>query len=194
MYPRGDRPCRRRLIVGAGFAGLTTAKVSWAGLGAEGQPASVAPEAEPGSLRHRVMAISGTVDRWGYLPKWLVLGAIIGISAGFGSIVFYVALRFDTYVFLGRIAGYQVPTPIGEGGRFGSAGFSRPWAIPLTAGLGGLLGGLLAGLVVFGLAPEAEGRGTDSAIDAFHHNPKGVRARVSAVKILASALTIGSGG
>lgn len=91
---------------------------------------------------------------------------------------------------LGVIGGYHVPTPVGEGGAASSAGFSRPWAIPLTAGLGGLL----AGLVVFGLAPEAEGHGTDSAIDAFHHNPKGIRARVSAVKIVASALTIGSGG
>jgi len=148
------------------------------------------PGSEPGLLRRKVMAISGVVDRWGYLPRWLVLGTVIGISAGLGAIVFYLALRFGTYLFLGLIGGYHVPTPAGEGGAAGSAGFSRPWAIPLTAGLGGLL----AGLVVFGLAPEAEGHGTDSAIDAFHHNPKGIRARVSAVKIVASALTIGSGG
>lgn len=154
------------------------------------QPADVTPDPELGSLRHKVMAISGVVDRWGYLPKWLVLGTIIGISAGVGAIVFYLALRFGTYLFLGLIGGYHVPTPVGEGGGVGSAGFARPWAIPLTAGLGGLL----AGLIVFGLAPEAEGHGTDSAIDAFHHNPKGIRARVSAVKIVASALTIGSGG
>ncbi|MHB8328291.1 MAG: chloride channel protein, partial [Acidimicrobiales bacterium] len=136
------------------------------------------------------MMVSGVVDRWGYLRKWLVLGAIIGISAGLGAIVFYSALRLGTYLFLGMIGGYHAPSPIGEGGVAGSAGFSHPWAIPLTAGLGGLL----AGLIVFGLAPEAEGHGTDSAIDAFHHNPKGIRARVSAVKIVASALTIGSGG
>lgn len=155
-----------------------------------GEPAAVAPDPEPGSLRRNVIAISSTLDRWGYLRKWLVLGTIIGISAGLGAIVFYLALRFGTYLLLGVIGGYHVPTPVGEGGAAGSAGFSRPWAIPLTAGLGGLL----AGLVVFGLAPEAEGHGTDSAIDAYHHNPKGIRARVSAVKIVASALTIGSGG
>lgn len=148
------------------------------------------PDPEPGSLRHKIVVISGVVDRWGYLPRWLVLGTIIGISAGLGAIVFYLALQFGTYVFLGLIGGYHVPTPSGEGGIPGSAGFTRPWAIPLVAGLGGLL----AGLIVFGLAPEAEGHGTDSAIDAFHHNPKGIRARVSAVKIVASALTIGSGG
>ncbi len=136
------------------------------------------------------MAATAAVDQWGFLPKWLVLGTIIGISAGLGAIVFYLALRLGTYLLLGLIGGYHVPTPVGEGGALGSAGFSRPWAIPLTAGLGGLL----AGLVVFKLAPEAEGPGTDSAIDAFHHHPKGIRARVSAVKIVASALTIGSGG
>jgi CIC family chloride channel protein len=47
---------------------------------------------------------------------------------------------------------------------------------------------------VFGLAPEAEGHGTDAAIKAVHTNPKGVRPRVIVVKLVASALTIGSGG
>lgn len=130
------------------------------------------------------------VDQLDYLPRWLILGIVIGIAAGLGAVVFYEALRLATYLFLDRIGGYVVPTPAGEGGVVGSAGFSRPWAIPLTVGLGGLL----SGLVVFGLAPEAEGHGTDAAIDAFHHHPKGIRARVSAIKIVASALTIGSGG
>jgi len=44
------------------------------------------------------MAISSVVDRWGYLPKWLVLGTIIGISAGLGAIVFYLALRYGVSV------------------------------------------------------------------------------------------------
>ncbi len=43
-------------------------------------------------------------------------------------------------------------------------------------------------------APEAEGHGTDAAISAVHHNPRGVRFRAVIVKIVASALTIGSGG
>ena len=43
-------------------------------------------------------------------------------------------------------------------------------------------------------APEAEGHGTDAAIAAVHHNPRGVRLRTVFVKIVASALTIGSGG
>ena len=46
----------------------------------------------------------------------------------------------------------------------------------------------------FLIAPEAEGHGTDAAIAAVHHDPRGIRLRTVAVKIVASALTIGSGG
>jgi chloride channel protein, CIC family len=57
-----------------------------------------------------------------------------------------------------------------------------------------VLGSLLAGFIVFTWAPEAEGHGTDAAIDAIYKNPYGIRIRVVVVKIIASALTIGSGG
>ena len=67
---------------------------------------------------------------------------------------------------------------------------ARPWALPLIAGVGALLGAVL----VFRIAPEAQGHGTDAAISAVHHNPRGVRFRAVIVKIVASALTIGSGG
>ena len=76
----------------------------------------------------------------------------------------------------------------------------RRWAPDLTSSDRGRcrlvvgLGGLISGILVFSLAPEAEGHGTDAAIAAVHHNPRGIRARVSFVKIIASAITIGSGG
>jgi H+/Cl- antiporter ClcA len=135
--------------------------------------------------------VSARLRRAGYLRKWLVLGALIGVVAGLGAIAFTAALRWATELFLGAIAGYTPPAPLGEGATFGSGShFARPWAIPLVVGLGGLISGIL----VFGLAPEAEGHGTDAAISAVHHNPKGIRGRVSFVKIVASAITIGSGG
>jgi H+/Cl- antiporter ClcA len=134
------------------------------------------------------------VGRWlaaaTYTQKWLVLGTVIGIIAGLGAVVFYEALRLATYVFLQVLAGYRVPLPISEGGRAASAHFARPWAIPLIACVGALAGAVL----VFAIAPEAEGHGTDAAIAAVHHNPRGVRLRTVFVKIVASALTIGSGG
>ena len=56
------------------------------------------------------------------------------------------------------------------------------------------LGGLVSGLMVYYIAPEAEGHGTDAMIEAFHRRGGYIRKRVPLVKILASALTIGSGG
>jgi H+/Cl- antiporter ClcA/CBS-domain-containing membrane protein len=138
--------------------------------------------------------VQARIARWlasaTYTQKWLVLGTIVGVVAGLGAVVFYDALRVASYVFLQVIAGYHVPEPVSEGGRLASAHFARPWAIPLVASGGALLGAIL----VFSIAPEAEGHGTDAAIAAVHHNPRGVRLRTVFVKIVASALTIGSGG
>jgi chloride channel protein, CIC family len=130
------------------------------------------------------------VNRMSYFVRWLILGAVIGTVAGLGAIVFYEALRLSTELFLQVLANYRIPTPSGEGGLLGSASYLRPWAIPLVV----VAGGLLAGFLIFTWAPEAEGHGTDAAIDAVHHNPRGIRLRAVVVKIVASALTIGSGG
>jgi len=141
-----------------------------------------------------VRSLAAGAARWvaaaSYLKKWVVLGVVIGAVAGCGAIVFYEALVVSTHFFLGVLVGYHVPTPIGEGGQAASAAAARPWALPLVAGTGALLGAVL----VFRIAPEAEGHGTDAAISAVHHNPRGVRFRAVIIKIVASALTIGSGG
>jgi CIC family chloride channel protein len=142
----------------------------------------------------RLRALSARTARWvssaSYLKKWIVLGVVIGAVAGLGAVVFYEALVVCTHLFLGVLAGYSVPTPVGEGGRVASATAARPWALPLIAGGGALFGAIL----VYRFAPEAKGHGTDAAISAVHHNPRGVRFRAVIVKIVASALTIGSGG
>jgi H+/Cl- antiporter ClcA len=145
-------------------------------------------------LQRRMRSVQARVGQWfataTYTRKWLVLGSVVGVIAGLGAVVFYEALRLATYVFLQVLAGYTIPQPAGEGGRIASSYFARPWAIPLIAGVGALAGAIL----VFAVAPEAEGHGTDAAIAAVHHNPRGVRMRTVFVKIVASALTIGSGG
>ncbi len=142
----------------------------------------------------RARGAAAAVGRWlrssSYLQRWIVLGIAIGAIAGLGAVVFYEALRICTHFFLEILVGYTVPTPAAEGHVAGSPHAARPWALPLVAGGGALLGALL----VYRFAPEAEGHGTDAAISAVHHNPKGVRFRAVIVKIVASALTIGSGG
>ena len=52
----------------------------------------------------------------------------------------------------------------------------------------------MSALLVAKFAPEAEGHGTDSAIEAVHTDPRAIRVRAIVVKMVSSALTIGSGG
>jgi H+/Cl- antiporter ClcA len=125
-----------------------------------------------------------------YLRKWLVLGALIGLVAGLAAIAFIVAIEYSSKLLLEGLGGYEPPLPVGEGNRLAAGEFTRPWAVPLVVGLGGLISGIL----VFRFAPEAEGHGTDAAIAAIHHNPRAMRGRATVVKLLASAATIGSGG
>ncbi|WP_446666060.1 chloride channel protein [Flexivirga sp. B27] len=141
-------------------------------------------------LRSAGASAGGWVRRSSYLQKWVVLGTVIGVIAGLGAIAFYQALQIAGDLLLAGIGGYVVPTAAAEGGAHGTGHFTRWWAIPLVVALGGLLSGLL----VTKLAPEAEGHGTDAAIDAVHRNPRMIRARAVVVKMITSAITIGSGG
>lgn len=126
-----------------------------------------------------------------YLLKWVCISTLIGLVAGVGAIAFYAAIRFATDTFLGQLVGYLPPNPAGEGGGSASPLWSavRPWLLPLVT----MGGGLVSGLLIFTFAPEAEGHGTDAAIKAFHEGTT-IRARIPLVKLLASAITIGTGG
>lgn len=124
-----------------------------------------------------------------YLGKWVVLGVLIGLVAGLAAITFYTAIRLATHLFQGGIAGYLPPSPAGEG-RTVVTHATRYWLLPLST----TLGGLLAGILVVRLAPEAEGHGTDAAIACFHQRAGQMRARAGVVKLVASAITLGSGG
>jgi CIC family chloride channel protein len=130
----------------------------------------------------------GVVDV-SYLRKWLVIALLIGIAAGVGSILLYLAINWVTWLMLGQGAGYIPPAPGGQGQTIFTP-IARRWMIPVIC----TLGGLLSGLLVFKLAPEAEGHGTDTAINSFHNKEGYIRRRIPPVKLIASAITIGSGG
>jgi CIC family chloride channel protein len=113
----------------------------------------------------------------------------VGVLGAVGAQLFTRLVHLCEQVFLHGIAGYTPPAlrvlqPAPDMQPW------SPWFFSLVAGLGGLLSGLL----VYVLAPEAEGHGTDAAITAYHHRGAKVRPAVPAVKVVASALTIGSGG
>jgi CIC family chloride channel protein len=124
-----------------------------------------------------------------YLAKWLLLSTLIGVVAGLGAVLFARAIHLVTRLLLGDIVGYMPPMPIGEGSP-ARGPIDHPWLLPLIVALGGLI----SGVIVFFLAPEAKGHGTDAAIAAIHHRGGRLRARIPPIKLVASAITIGSGG
>ncbi len=97
------------------------------------------------------------------MAKWLPIGIAIGLVAGGGAILFTKAIELVTRVVLGGVTGFRPPGAAGEGGG-ALVPAVRAWLLPVVTALGGLV----SGLIVFGLAPEAEGHGTDAMIDAFH--------------------------
>ncbi|BCU66635.1 chloride channel protein [Sulfolobales archaeon HS-7] len=131
------------------------------------------------------------LSRLPYFEKWFLLGLLLGVIAGLSSLTFYFAIRLAEYLFLKQIVGLTLPVPLGEGGSL-TYTFSaeRFYLIPLVTAIGGGISGLL----VYTFAPEAEGHGTDAAISAYHNKQGKIRWRVVPIKLIASAITIGSGG
>ncbi len=126
-----------------------------------------------------------------YFSRWIFFGVLIGVIAGVGAMIFNALIRFFRFIFQVSITHYYSPRPelMGQTGAPPDAHPVR-WAIPLII----MLGGLISGILVYTFAPEAEGHGTDAAIDAFHNKEGYIRGRVPIIKTLASAVTLGSGG
>ncbi len=124
--------------------------------------------------------------------KWLLLSSLVGVVAGLGAVAFKYMFDAVLAVTWGEVIGILPRAPQGEPEAFAihARGSLTLWALVAMPALGGLL----SGLIVSRLAPEAEGHGTDSAIDAFHRNQGIIRRRIPFVKGVASAITIGSGG
>jgi CIC family chloride channel protein len=121
----------------------------------------------------------------------IVDAALLGIGGMLSAQLFTLLLHYSSSIFLVWLAGYQAPELPEEGGVLQQViGPHGLWLLPLVT----TLGGLLAGVLVYSLAPEAEGHGTDTAVHAYHRTGGRIRARVPVLKMLASALTIGSGG
>lgn len=124
------------------------------------------------------------------LVHWVIIAIPIGVVAGLGAVAFMWLWQESTNFFLGYIVGITYPEPGSPSLVVWSSRFPRILLLPLVMGLGGLGAGLLAQT----LAPEIEGHGTDEAIRAFHKGEGKVRWRVGPLKMLASALTLGTGG
>jgi chloride channel protein, CIC family len=121
-------------------------------------------------------------------PRLLLEAALLGVVGALGAQLFLWLLRVSNRLLLYDLAGYRPPSIEGSAGQvIGPHGL---WLIPAVT----VLGGLLSGFLVYRFAPEAEGHGTDTVVDAVHRRQSVIRARVPPIKLLASAITIGSGG
>lgn len=135
--------------------------------------------------------IPADYDRVRVMGRWLLNFVAIGVVSGLGAVVFHLLCEGGTFVFMDMLAGYHPPAPAGESHMFQSTGnpFNRYILLILPA-----VGGLISGWLVYTFAPEAEGHGTDGAIDAYHRKAGVIRGRVPIIKTLASAVTLTSGG
>ena len=111
--------------------------------------------------------------------KWFFLSSAVGIVAGLGAIVFQFLGQAITYGTLVHFAGFSPAEAAGEHSFYGPAtGDFSPWIVVAIM----TIGGLASGFLVYTFAPEAEGHGTDAAIDSFHNKRGLIRTRIPFIK------------
>lgn len=145
------------------------------------------------SLENSLRNVAGAIRQTeaGHGARWLFYCAVVGVIAGIAALGFDVISNFSVHLFLEQIVHWSPPRPGGEHPMFGfDGGDRRLWLLALMPAVGGLI----SGAIVYWLAPEASGHGTDAVINAYHRRDGVIRLRVPFVKILASAITLGSGG
>ncbi len=126
--------------------------------------------------------------------RLLFLAVLVGIVAGCGALFFYYATNAVDHLMLGKIGNYHPPLegiPVSTDSPFiDSLQLDFSWLLFILP----VIGGLISGWLVYTYAPEAEGHGTDGALEAFHRKGGLIRTRVPLVKTIASIATIGTGG
>jgi len=143
------------------------------------------------SILNRLFGEKDQAVDFAHATKWLTYFILIGIIAGLGSILFHYLCLLGSHYFMDMIAGYRPPAPAGEHHILEptSTPFNRWLLLFLPA-----FGGIISGWLVYTFAPEAEGHGTDAAIDAYHRKGGLIRGRVPIIKTIASAITLTTGG
>ncbi len=123
--------------------------------------------------------------------RYLLFFILIGIIAGLGSVAFQFLCDVGMHYFMDMLAGFRPGGPHGEVSLFSYTDTPlNKWMLIVIP----TVGGLVSGWLVYTFAPEAEGHGTDAAIEAYHKKDGLIRPQVPLVKTLASAVTLTSGG
>ncbi|WP_402465133.1 chloride channel protein [Isoptericola aurantiacus] len=136
----------------------------------------------PGVLEPALRSIrSGT---FGIVPLALAVGALTGLGAiGFRWLISHATLLFSGTTDVAAAAPGTHPTHPG-----------LPWLGIWFIVLAPVVGGLIYGPLLQRFAPEARGHGVPEVMLAVSRHGGRIRPRVAAVKALASAICIGSGG
>ncbi|MCE4623011.1 MAG: chloride channel protein [Desulfurococcales archaeon] len=122
-----------------------------------------------------------------YAEKWLILGTLIGIASGLIVIVFF-ELLVRMVAFTSGLVGVTLETTTTDLSIVYAETSNRIMMIII------ILAGVAASApIVYRIAPEAEGGGTESAVFSYHRRAALIPARVPFVKLIASVLTIGTG-
>ena len=125
----------------------------------------------------------------------MVLVAIsCGLAGAFGAIVFRLMIRLFQGLFFGGLEGAAAVFKKGflvESGDPLAVALTLSWPVLLLIPA---VGGLIVGPLVYFFAREARGHGVPEVMEAVAVRGGVMRPRVVAVKILASAICIGSGG
>jgi CIC family chloride channel protein len=129
------------------------------------------------------LAAGGTV-RLLSSPAFALLAVVLGLASGLGAVVFrgLIALVHNllfngTLSFLFDTSKHAPPSYLG-------------YAVVIVP----VIGAVLVTALVESFAPEAKGHGVPEVMDAIYYSRGAIRAVVAAVKALASAVSIGSGG
>ncbi|MDQ7013071.1 MAG: chloride channel protein [Planctomycetota bacterium] len=118
--------------------------------------------------------LSALVQRLGFRAEWYLvfLAAVIGTLTGFGAVGFTKGLAAFEHFVVGLSRGNMVIGLL---------------ALPVV-------GMFLAGVLIVNFAPDAKGHGVPQVLKALISKGGVIKARIGAVKVVASILTVGSGG
>ncbi|HOD67464.1 MAG TPA: chloride channel protein, partial [candidate division Zixibacteria bacterium] len=111
----------------------------------------------------------------------IVLSVFVGLVTALGALAFRALIDFANHLFFG-LTDQVLTKSLGAG--------SFKWWLPIVPALGGLI----VGAIVLRFAAEARGHGVPEVMNAVARLGGIIRPRVAAVKTIASAICLGSGG